>query len=168
MITIEKANPHHVEGIIRVCSESYWATYKETHSEAYIQRVVSEFYHYERVLSEVVHTSRDWGGYFVALDHERVVGAGGGGIISDHAGEIFVLYLDPNRRYEGIGTLLLNTITEQQKNFGASEQWVSVQKGNMKGIPFYEAKGFQLQYEKLGYGNVEGESYRSLRYWRKI
>jgi hypothetical protein len=29
-----------------------------------------------------------------------------------------------------------------QKEKGATQQWVSVAKGNQKGIPFYEAKGF--------------------------
>jgi ribosomal protein S18 acetylase RimI-like enzyme len=62
-------------------------------------------------------------------------------MINDTAGEVFVLYLGPNRRNEGIGTMLLEAITKQQKEeYNASEQWVSVQKGNEKGIPFYEAR----------------------------
>ncbi|WP_338035672.1 GNAT family N-acetyltransferase [Halalkalibacterium halodurans] len=55
---------------------------------------------------------------------------------ADHVGEIFVLYMDPVRRGEGVGTKLLEAITAQQKEFGAMEQWVSVAKGNEKGIPF--------------------------------
>lgn len=168
MIKICKANPNHVEGIAKVCIEGYWATYSNIYSKDYIEKVIKDFYNKERILNEVTHSSKEWGGYFVALENGEVIGAGGGGMISDTSGELFVLYLKPNRRNEGIGTLLLNAITNQQKEFGAKEQWVSVQKGNQKGIPFYEAKGFQFQYEQKGYYDKEGKSYISLRYKRQI
>ncbi|TWT13341.1 GNAT family N-acetyltransferase [Planomicrobium sp. CPCC 101079] len=166
---IVKAGPQHVQGIIDVCAAGYWATYSETHSKEYIERVIDEFYNRERVLSEVTDTNRNWGGYFVALDGGEVVGAGGGGMNGEGSGEVFVLYLKPDRRNEGIGTRLLDAITKQQKEeFGAHEQWVSVGKGNQKGIPFYEAKGFAFQQEQQGYGNSKGENYISLRYYRNL
>lgn len=169
MIKICKAIPIHVEGIAKVCSDGYRATYGETHSKEYIERIINEFYNTERILDEVTNTSRYWGGYFVAVENDEVVGAGGGGMINDKAGEVFVLYLNPNRRNEGIGSKLLAAITKQQKEeFNASEQWVSVQKGNQKGIPFYESRGFIFQHEQNGYGNAEGEEYISLRYCRPI
>ncbi|SFF57536.1 Acetyltransferase (GNAT) family protein [Halobacillus alkaliphilus] len=87
-------------------------------------------------------------------------------MIDDGIGELFVLYLDPDRRNEGIGTKLLETITQQQKvEYGAKEQWVSVQKGNRKAIPFYEAKGFKFRHEKIPPQNPE---YIKLRYSRLI
>lgn len=169
MIQIHIANQNHVQGIVKVCSEGYQATYTETHSKEYIDRIIKEFYNPERVLSEVTNTNRNWGGYFVAVEDNQVIGAGGGGMISDTAGEIFVLYLAPNRRNEGIGTKLLNAITKQQKEkYHAIEQYVSVAKGNVKGIPFYEAKGFAYKNEQMGYGNTENENYISLRYYRKL
>lgn len=78
-------------------------------------------------------------------------------MIGDELGEIFVLYVDPQMRNRGIGTKILDAITQQQKAWGAKEQWVSVQKGNQKGTPFYEAKGFSFQHERESYGNVEGD-----------
>jgi GNAT superfamily N-acetyltransferase len=154
MIKICKADPSHVHGIAKVCSDGYRATYGETHSKEYIERIISEFYNTDRIVDEVTKTSRYWGGYFVALDNDEVVGAGGGGMINDTAGEVFVLYLDPNRRNEGIGTMLLEAITKQQKE--------------EKGIPFYEARGFIFQHEQNGYGNADGEDYISLRYCRQL
>jgi GNAT superfamily N-acetyltransferase len=169
MIKICKANRDYVHGISKVCSEGYRATYSKTHSKGYIERIIKEFYNTERIMSEVSTTSKQWGGYFVALENDEVVGAGGGGMISGTAGEVFVLYLDPSRRNEGIGTKLLDAITKQQKeDYNATEQWVSVNKDNIKGIPFYEARGFVLQHEQHGYGNEVGESYISLRYCRPI
>ncbi|GGH73596.1 GNAT superfamily N-acetyltransferase [Pullulanibacillus pueri] len=169
MIQIIKADSRHVEGIAKVCSDGYWATYKGIRSEDYIKRIIKEFYNHERIEKEVSETSREWGGYFVAVEEGKVIGAIGGGMIAETAGEVFVLYLKPNRRREGIGTMLLNALTSQQKEvFNATEQWVSVAKGNQKGIPFYEAKGFVSKSEQNGYGNIEGENYTSLRYYRHI
>lgn len=163
-----KANSNHVEGIAEVCIESYWSTYHDIYSKEYIETVIRDFYNHQRILSEVTYSSKEWGGYFVALENEEIVGAGGGGMLNDTAGEIFVLYLNPNRRDEGIGTQLLQAITHQQKEFGAIEQWVSVQKGNQKGIPFYEAKGFQFQHEQKGYHDKKENNYITLRYKRQL
>lgn len=169
MIHIIKAKPDHVEGISKVCSDGYWATYSETHSQMYIKGIIEEFYNRERIQKEVLETSKEWGGYFVALEGNEVIGAGGGGMIEDTSGEVFVLYLDPSRRNEGIGTMLLDAITKQQKEeFNAKEQWVSVAKGNQKAIPFYEAKDFIFNLEVDGHGIVDGERYSSVRYCRTI
>ncbi|MEK4403813.1 GNAT family N-acetyltransferase [Sporosarcina sp. FSL K6-6792] len=169
MIHIIKAKPNHVEGISKVCSDGYWATYSETHSEMYIKGIIKEFYNHERILKEVLEISKEWGGYFVAIEGNEVIGAGGGGMIEDTSGEVFVLYLNPARRNEGIGTMILDAITKQQKEeLNATEQWVSVAKENQKGIPFYEAKGFIFNHELVGHGIVVGERYTSLRYCRKI
>lgn len=165
---IVKASEEHIKGIQEVCAAGNWATYGEYRPAAYLERIIEEFYNTERILNEVTHTGRDWGGYFVAVEDEKVIGAGGGGMIGDEAGEIYVLYLHPERRNEGIGTKLLEALTEQQKQEGAKEQWVSVAKENKKGIPFYEAKGFQFDHEQLDYGNADGEQFVSLRYYRRI
>ncbi|MBY7142786.1 GNAT family N-acetyltransferase [Virgibacillus sp. NKC19-3] len=166
MITIQKATLEHVEGIAKVCIDSYWATYAELVPSTYINRMINEFYTPERIISEVTTTSSQWNGWIVAVDDGNVVGAGAGGMISENHGELFVLYLDPQRRKEGIGSMLLDAITKELMKYGAKEQWVSVTKGNDKGIPFYEAKGFHFIHEQDEYGVVEGENFKALRYHR--
>ncbi|MTH54818.1 GNAT family N-acetyltransferase [Bacillus mangrovi] len=168
MITVKKAEQRHVNGIVKVCSEGNRDTYGITHSTEYIERVIQEFYNPERVLHEVTHTDSGWDGYYVALEEDTVVGAIGGGMIEEDKSEIYVLYLNPNRRGEGIGTKLLQAFTNVQKSKGARQQWLSVSKGNEKGIPFYEARGFQFVSEQKSYASEEDESYVSLRYCRKI
>ncbi|AXF57923.1 GNAT family N-acetyltransferase [Salicibibacter kimchii] len=163
-----KADERHIDGIAKVCTDGYWATYGDSYPKEYIQRIVKEFYNADRILNEVTTSNKHWGGYFVAVENGKVLGAGGGGMIGKAAGEIFVLYLDPDRRNEGIGTKILDALTTQQKEFGADEQWVSVGKGNQKGIPFYESRDFIFKYEKQSYGNIEGENFVSLRYYRPI
>ncbi|MFP7170377.1 GNAT family N-acetyltransferase [Terribacillus sp. FSL K6-0262] len=115
MIRIALAKPEHVAGISKVCSDGYWATYREILSGKYIEGIIDEYYNHDRILKEVTETSRDWGGYFVALEDGKVIGAIGGGMIGEGVGEVFVLYLDPDRRNEGIGTKLLAALTAQQK-----------------------------------------------------
>ncbi|WP_033827911.1 GNAT family N-acetyltransferase [Bacillus andreraoultii] len=169
MFIVCKADESHAEGISKVCTEGYWTTYQELFTKEHIERVVEEFYNYERILGEVTNSDRNWGGYFVAVEDGVVVGAGGGGMIGETTGELFVLYVNPNRRNEGIGTMILDAVTNQQMGeFNATEQWVSVAKGNMKGIPFYEAKGFVFKHERISYSNSEDEDYVSLRYYRKL
>ena len=168
MIIIKKAIQKDVEGISEVCSEGYRDTYAETYSKQYIERIIEEFYNHDRILGEINNPGKGWGGWFVALDGKQVVGAIGGGMISTTEGEIFVLYLNPSRKREGIGSKLLNILTDVQKSKGALTQWVSVSKDNQKGIPFYEAVGFKPQLEQASYQNQDDEEYTSLRYERTI
>ena len=102
---------------------------------------------------------------FRAKEDGEVVGAIGGGTIGEETGEIFVFYMDPNKRNRGIGTKLLNYHTDYQKNLGIKEQWLSAQKDNEKAIPFYEAKGFVKQSEKRSEGSGK---HLSIRYMREI
>ncbi|MCE5041883.1 GNAT family N-acetyltransferase [Mammaliicoccus sciuri] len=157
-----------VQGIIKVCSDGYHVTYKDILPEKYITQIINEFYNEQRVSKEITNIDQYWNGWFVAEDNGQIVGAGGGGFREPHISELYVLYLDPTRKREGIGSCLLNIITDDQIRRGAREQWVSVSKGNHTGIPFYEAKGFKYQYEKPMYTLPENENYISLKYKRQL
>ncbi|UOQ45500.1 GNAT family N-acetyltransferase [Halobacillus salinarum] len=167
MIEVKRGRPEHVAGIARVCIEGRQDAIAGLKSLENIKRNNQIFYNHDRITRELSE-AEGWDGYFAALDDGNVAGAIGGGMVDAEKSEIYVLYLDPKRRREGIGTQLLNYLTEIQLQKGSKEQWVSVLKGNDKGIPFYEAKGFQFMHEKDAYGNVEGEDYLSLRYRRYI
>lgn len=129
--------------------------------------MIAEYYRPERIRSEIA-APEGWDGWIVAMEGDTVVGAGGGGMIEPGVGEIFVLYLDPRRRGEGIGTLLLDTVTEQQRAQGAHEQWVSVEPGNTKGLPFYRARGFAVRGERPEWGTAPAEGHTSLRLMRPL
>jgi ribosomal protein S18 acetylase RimI-like enzyme len=104
----------------------------------------------------------------VAVEDESVIGAGGGGITQPGVGEIFVLYLDPTRRGEGIGTRILDAITEQQRAQGTREQWVSVEPENTRGLPFYFARGFEVQGQRTEWGTTAEDGHVSLRLMRRL
>ncbi|MBM6619441.1 GNAT family N-acetyltransferase [Bacillus suaedaesalsae] len=167
MIQIMKATANHIEGIARVCAEGYRQTYKKLCAKEYIDRTIQEFYNVDRLQSEL-EKPEGWDGWIVAVENNVVIGAGGGGMIGDEEGELFVLYLDPTRRGEGIGTLLLEEITRLQVENGAKYQWVSVLKDNEKGIPFYEARGFKFVSEVSTFAAKDTDPYISLRYKRKL
>jgi ribosomal protein S18 acetylase RimI-like enzyme len=166
-IVVRPAEAADAEDIARVCAEGWRDTYRGLYAPERIEAVIAEYYTPERIRGEM-RAREGWDGWLVALDDGAVVGAGGGGMIEPGAGEVFVLYLDPARRREGIGTLLLDAITEQQLAHGAREQWVSVEPDNSKGLPFYEARGFEVRGERPAWGTAPEEGRVSLRLVRRL
>jgi GNAT superfamily N-acetyltransferase len=167
MIQVRKANSKDVNDICRICSDGWRDTYQGIYSQAYIERTIAEFYNPQRVEHEIMQPD-GWDGWLVAEQDGVVVGAGGGGLINPGIGEVFVLYLDPRLRGLGIGTALLEAITDQQRRQGANEQWVSVEAKNEKGLPFYEARGIVQREERSAYGSKPEEGIFSLRLSRPI
>ena len=51
---------------------------------------------------------------------------------------------------------------------GAREQWVSVEPENAKGLPFYEARGFEARGERPAWGSAPEEGRVSLRLMRRL
>lgn len=166
-ITIRRAEPGDAEGIARVCAAGWRDTYRGIYTPERIESVIAEYYTPDRIAAEII-APQGWDGWIVAVEDDVVVGAGGGGMIVPGAGEVFVLYLDPTRRREGIGTLLLNAITEQQRAHGAREQWVSVEPENAKGLPFYKARGFEVRGERPAWGSAPEQGLVSLRLMRRL
>ncbi|MEN1936614.1 hypothetical protein AAIE21_13700 [Paenibacillus sp. 102] len=85
MIQIEKALVCHVEGISKVCSKGWRDTYVDLREKEYIDAVIEEFYQFERIYKEITSPMQGWDGWYVALKNGEVVGAGGGGMISEEA-----------------------------------------------------------------------------------
>ncbi|WP_308818073.1 GNAT family N-acetyltransferase [Pseudonocardia alni] len=140
--TVRPATPSDAPGIADVCTRAYRATYRDLLPETFVEDVIDRFYGETRVRSETVPAPPHWLGYVVAEETGTVVGAAGGAVTGVGVGELYVLYLDPGRRGEGIGTRLLDHVTGQLRAHGATEMWVSVAEGNDLGVPFYRARGF--------------------------
>ncbi|SES36842.1 GNAT family N-acetyltransferase [Psychrobacillus sp. OK032] len=168
-IIIRQAIPGDEQGIVDICVTAQWNTYKELYTTEYIERIIEKYYTTARIQDEIISTSREWNGYYVAVLNDQIVGAIGGGVDEEGVAEIYVLYLDPVKRGQGIGTKLLNYFTEIQRiQYKAKEQWVSAAKGNDLGIPFYEARGFIFQMEEQAYESTGDDNISSLRYHRMI
>jgi GNAT superfamily N-acetyltransferase len=154
-----------VEAICRVCADGVRDTYRGLWSDDEIERSIAHYYDPERVRREV-EDPQGWDGWWVAEDDGRVVAAGGGGMVGDAAGEIFVLYADPRQRRRGAGTLVLEAITERQVEAGAREQWAAVTPGNAKGIPFYLARGFEQRGTRASPEDFHADD--NLLFWRRV
>jgi ribosomal protein S18 acetylase RimI-like enzyme len=168
-VTIRRAARNDTTAMTDVLVSSQWFTYGNLYSKDYIIKLIDQYYNVKRIEQEIVSINEEWHGYFIAELDGRIVGAIGGGMTSETAGEVYVFYLDPLMRGMGIGTRLLDFFTKIQKyTYGAREQWVSVAKGNDYGIPFYEARGFIFQHEELAYGTSKEDQDISLKYKREL
>ncbi|GGN67808.1 N-acetyltransferase [Actinoplanes lobatus] len=168
MAEVRAATGSDVAAIRDICTRGYRTTYPDLLSPEFIERMLTEFYNAERVTREVTATPPGWLGYQVAEEDGRVVGAAGGGLTAPGVGELFVLYLDPDERGRGLGTLLLDRITDQIRELGATEMWVAALEGNELGIPFYEARGFRPVERRRTYGSTEADNAWSWRFSRGI
>jgi GNAT superfamily N-acetyltransferase len=144
-ITVRPATGDDVDAICRICAAGFRLTAGPLLPEHVVDEKVAEFYTRERVAREVgpEQLSRHWQGYLVAERDGEVVGAAGGGIVADDVGQLYVLYLDLAHLRAGIGTSLLDAVTEQQRALGATRQHVAVLADNPLGVPFYLARGFR-------------------------
>jgi GNAT superfamily N-acetyltransferase len=164
------ARPGDEGAICAICRAGFEASTEGLLSPAAIARQAQLFYNPERVRREIATAgdAPEWQGYVVAaVQRGALLGAAGGGVTDGSVGNVYVLYLDPALRGLGIGTALLDFVTEQQKSAGATEQWVSVTEGNEMGIPFYLARDFEVR-ERVPYivaddGSVEAHSLRLSR-----
>ncbi|WP_252502569.1 GNAT family N-acetyltransferase [Sporosarcina sp. Marseille-Q4943] len=168
-ILVKTARRNEAKSIADLLSRCQWFTYGELFSKAYIERLIEKYYNVERIEQEVTTIDKRWHGYIVAEKAGNILGVIGGGIKDETDGEIYVFYVAPEVRGKGIGSRLLDFYTKVQKHtYGADRQWVSVAKGNMYGIPFYEAKGFTYVREEISYGATEEDEDISLVYSRLI
>ncbi|MFI5933983.1 GNAT family N-acetyltransferase [Actinoplanes sp. NPDC051494] len=140
---VRRATENDVADIARICSTAYHDTYRDLLPEGYIERSVAEFYQEPRVAKDVTPTPPEWFGYQVVEEDGRVLGAAGGGMTGPATGELSRVYLDATVRGRGLGTLLLDRVTEQIREAGGTQMWVSVFLGDQAGIGFYRARGFQ-------------------------
>ena len=142
-VTARLASEKDVDSIVRICSDGWRATYAPLLSGSAIEDVISRYYNPTRVADEIKPDPPGWLGWIIASDEDGVVGAvGAGGLTTENTGEVFVLYADVELRYSGFGSAVLRFMTDQQEKLGATEQWVSVAKGNELGLPFYRSRGF--------------------------
>lgn len=167
-ITVQKATVDDVKAISEICSSSWIETYQGIYPENYIQQVIREYYNPERVTKEVLETSKYWNGYWVAKRGNQVLGCIGGGVDDQNAGHVYVFYVRPDIKRQGVGSALLESLTAYQKEtYGITEQWItSVTEGNRIGIAFYEKTGFRFQYANEKQENPKLA--KSLHYSRKL
>ena len=168
MAEVRPARQDDVAAICDICTRSFHATYTGLLPTGYLERMLAEFYTPERVRTGITPTPPDRLGHQVVEEDGRVLGTAVGGLTGPGTGELHVLYLDPAERGRGLGTLLLDRVTEQVRAHGATEMWAAVVEGNDLGLPFYRARGFVQEGRRRAYGSTEQEDVWSLLLRRAV
>ena len=166
-VRLRPATPDDVAGIHQVCADAWRDTFTGLVATERIEQIIAQYYNPERLRAEL--TAPDGQpGWLVADEGGTVVGAVRGGMVEPAAGEIFQLYVAPSRQRRGIGTRLLQAMTDRQLAQGAREQWVSVLRGNPKGLPFFEVRGFVAWDQRSVRRSNALEQSPYVRLWRYI
>ncbi len=162
-VVIDVPEAKYAEAIADIYAEGWKQTIEGKLAEEDQRENVERWYHPERIEKDIAE-----GNYsYIALLDSEVIGVIGGGKIGPHTGEIFVFYVDEKMKDQGVGEKLLEKLTQEHIEAGLSKQSVSVQKGNERGMSFYEARGFRYQERNLT-ETATGEQQVSLRYSRRI
>ncbi|GIF06644.1 hypothetical protein Asi03nite_41820 [Actinoplanes siamensis] len=154
--------------IAEICTTAYRVAFREVLPAGYIDRTVGIYFGADRVARQVPADPPKWFGYQVAEEDGRVLGAAGGGLTRPGVGELHLIYLDPAERGRGLGTLLLDRVTEQIRRAGGTEVWLSVFLGDAAGIGFYRSRGFQPVETVQADLSREDDHIRSLRMRRAL
>ena len=111
---------------------------------------------------------------WVACEVERVVGFVSTGIcrdddaLPDRTGEIYGLYVHPDKWRLGIGALLMTQAVHALKLAGYADATLWVLRGNRRARDFYEASGFVPDGAAKVDTNAAGISFDEVRYRRPI
>jgi ribosomal protein S18 acetylase RimI-like enzyme len=171
-VAVRPATGEDAADLSDLLARAWRATYTDLMPEATIEKVIDEYYSEPRIRRDVPPSAdgRAWSGYLVAVDPVgRPLGAIAGGMTAPAVGEVFVLYADPDRRRQGAGRALLQALSVPQIELGATEQWLSVTRGNQLGIPFYLAQGFEVVEEVAPWdGTGADHGVRNLRMRRQL
>ncbi|WP_433828726.1 N-acetyltransferase family protein [Actinoplanes sp. CA-015351] len=168
MPKVRSAREADVTSIAGICARAYAATYQEILPAGYRDRMLAEFYVPERITKDIAPAPPNWLGYQVVEDGGRVLGVAAGSLTAPGVGELAMIYLEPDERGRGLGSLLLDRVTEQVRELGATEMWVAAVVGNEMALPFYEARGFTIHGKRRAYGSTDDEDAWSLRLRREI
>ncbi|MEM7126382.1 MAG: N-acetyltransferase [Chloroflexota bacterium] len=171
---VRKATLDDVKSMSIALSESYRDTHSSYRPIEDVERTIERNYTVDALRK--TFEDEHWNGYYIAVqDCGLVLGAGGAAFQPPESSQLYVIYVHPEHRYKGIGRRLLASITEEVMAQGAKEMWVSVEPQNMKGIPFYEARGFALKETRGAYAGTDengkpifDEAHQMLRFCREI
>ena len=115
-----------------------------------------------------------WGHLFVCEQAGRIVGFAACGVSRDEniepgkAGEVHVVYVDPEEWRQGHGSLLLGEALGSLREQGFREALLWVLEGNQRAIAFYEAAGFEADGTSKVKTRADGTEMNVTRYRRPI
>lgn len=144
MIRIREAEPKDAEGIARVHVRSWQVAYRGQLSDRFLDALsVEDRLEQHRMALETPGVHRTW----VAEEDGRVVGFAVTGPSQDadadeRTGELYALYLEPDRYGRGIGKLLCDQALADLRERGFRTATLWVLETNERARRFYERQGW--------------------------
>lgn len=137
--SIRNATVEDIPEIQRVADGGWRAAYGDFLTETAIETILNDWYASERLETSITTENAI---YLVAGDDD-ITGYASAAPTEDGEAQLYAIYVDPDRWNTGIGTGLLDTITERLTEGGIERLRVEVLADNTVGTSFYEARGFE-------------------------
>jgi ribosomal protein S18 acetylase RimI-like enzyme len=145
MITVRPAGPDDAEGITRIHLSGWERGYADLMPASYLTRRTAEGP--ARVVQRREHLETEQGRTqtLVAVDGTDVLGFTNFGPDRDDStvGEVYAIYVDPDRLSTGIGQALMTEAVDRLRARGLAPVRLWVLAGNARGLAFYERYGFR-------------------------
>lgn len=138
-IEIRPARLADVPEIRRVARRGWIEAYDEFLSKTIIEAELSTWYTPDAVETAIKDEEYP---YFVAVDDETVVGYSKA-VAETPIADLSTLYVSPDCWGAGVGTRLLDTVTDELESRGATALELTVFAENDGAIGFYESRGFE-------------------------
>ncbi|CAL9570349.1 hypothetical protein SUDANB106_04837 [Streptomyces sp. enrichment culture] len=152
-VAVRPAVESEAPSVSRVMADSLRNGYLPLLGKAEVERLVGRYCSLSRIRTEIgaPGSGPGWLGWLVAADPDGdVLGAAAGGVAEAGAGEVYCLCVTADRRREGIGSALLEAMSEQQRDAGARRQLISLHSPRDPLLPFLNRHGFRPSEEKFG------------------
>ena len=159
-VAIRPAAPADVPGIREVATRTWRAAYAGLIPDADIERFLASAYAPEHVARTLDHLGA---GYLVAAGPDGILGYAFGGLNRAGDGELFALYVLPERQGQGIGHRLWHGVANHLRGLGSADILVWVLATNRPARRFYERQGARPVAERdfpVGNGTIPEVGYR--------
>ncbi|GAA3644097.1 GNAT family N-acetyltransferase [Streptomyces sp. S1A] len=145
-VAVRPAVEAEAPSVSRVMADSLRNGYLPLLGKSEVERLVGHYCSLSRIRTEIgaPGSGPGWLGWLVAVEPGGVVlGAAAGGVAQAGAGEVYCLCVNADRRREGIGSALLEAVSEQQRGAGAGRQLISLRSARDPLLPFLDRHGFR-------------------------
>ena len=143
-VSIRDAIIDDVPGIQEIAQRSWAATYGDFLPDGTIEAVLED--RYARPQLEVPVAAE--GTVYLVAATDDVIGFASAAPTDEHEAQLYSIYVDPDRWNAGIGTELLDGVTEQLKGSSVERLRVEVLADNQVGVAFFESQGFERTTER--------------------
>lgn len=142
--SIRDATVEDIAGIQRVARRGWTATYGDFLPETAIDAILADWYAPEQLEPSITAENT----VYLVAETDDIAGYASAAPTANEEGQLYAIYIDPDRWNDGIGTGLLDSILERLEERGVRRLRVEVLADNTVGIPFYESRGFERTTER--------------------